>query len=617
LTSVDICFAESSAVERASQPTVIAIFGFEANTPVTKVLGEVLHRELVSQSPAPVQFFSEFMDAGRFEGPPHEARLAASLRERYAGRQVDLLLAPDPLALRFLLKYRDAVFPRVPVVFLDVRAATLSQLVLPSDFVGVAVDVDAEPTVQLALDLSPNATTLVIVTGTSELGRLWGSRLRAAAEKLAPQLDLRVLNELSADEIGRQLASLAPGSVVLGGPFLRDGAGRTFPSVPEVFERWSALSTAPIFQTVELVLGSGVVGGVFVPLELIARQAAEIARTILAGTPAPQVRLPAELTPRPYLDWRQLQRWDIPERRLPADAVVMFREPTLWDRYRYQLIALIAALALQAGLIAALLLQRRWRRQAELSLRAQRIQLLHASRLAVAGELTASIAHEINQPLGAILSNADAVELLLQSGQIHKRELLQIMADIKRDDLRASEVIKRLRALLARHEVEHRRFALHETIRQAMTILTAEARRRSATIDTKLDATAVDLIGDPVQIQQVVINLVLNALDASGDLPQERRRVRVETADVQEGVQLLVRDFGHGIAAADLPRLFESFFSTKSGGMGLGLSIARSIVEAHGGTITAANCEVGAEFRIVLPRATSNNFAGPPLTQSP
>jgi signal transduction histidine kinase len=317
------------------------------------------------------------------------------------------------------------------------------------------------------------------------------------------------------------------------------------------------------------------------------------------------VSLPAELRPRPYVDWRQLQRWSIPEERLPIDAVVLFREPTLWDRYRYQLIGVAVLVVSQTGLIVLLLLQRRRRRAAELGLAAQRVQLLHASRLAVAGELTASIAHEINQPLGAILSNAEAAELLVQSGRIEQAELLQILADIRRDDLRASEVIKRLRTLLARHEVEHRRFDLNHLVEDTAAIVRSEAQRRGVTVEYSMRARQPEVVGDRIQIQQVIINLILNAFDASAALPETERRVLVGTSDPALGARLTVRDFGHGIAEADLPRVFESFFSTKGGGMGLGLSIARSIVEAHGGTITAANREVGAVFVVVLPRATS------------
>ena len=316
-------------------------------------------------------------------------------------------------------------------------------------------------------------------------------------------------------------------------------------------------------------------------------------------------------------DDRQLQRFGLDAQALPAGCEVRFVEASFLQRYWWQSVGVALALVAQSALIAALLWQRRRRRAAELSLQAQRAQLLHASRLAVAGELTASIAHEINQPLAAILSNAEAAETMLEAGQLPRDELVQILGDIRRDDLRASEVIKRLRTLLAGHDVERRRFSLNDAVGDSAALLRAEARRRAVAMEQALLAQRTEVLGDPVQIQQVIINLCLNALDASEKVPQDRRRVRIETSDTPRGVQLCVRDFGTGITEADLPRVFDSFFSTKRGGMGLGLAIARTIVEAHGGTIEAAPCDVGTEFRILLPTAPASDTPEPPETNAP
>jgi signal transduction histidine kinase len=199
--------------------------------------------------------------------------------------------------------------------------------------------------------------------------------------------------------------------------------------------------------------------------------------------------------------------------------------------------------------------------------------------------------------------------MMIEADRAPREALMQILADIRRDDLRASEVIKRLRTLLASHEFERRRFSLNDTVRDTAALLRAEARRRGVGLETVLLAQQADVLGDPVQVQQVIINLCLNAFDASANLPEERRRVRLETADTPAGVQVRVRDRGAGIGEADLPRLFESFFSTKRGGMGLGLAIARTIVQAHGGTIQAVRHDPGAEFRIVLPHAQATGAA--------
>ena len=304
-------------------------------------------------------------------------------------------------------------------------------------------------------------------------------------------------------------------------------------------------------------------------------------------------------------DWRQLQRWGLDESQLPPEAIIRFRESSLWSTYRLYVIGAVTIVALQALMIGSLLLQRARRRRAELETQHHRVELAHAGRLATIGELTATIAHEVNQPLAAILANVDAAELLLESGKAGLEDVRHILAEVRKDDLRASEVIRRLRALLAKHEMARERVDLNETFADVLEVLGAEAGRRQIGLATEFDPALPSVLGDRVHLQQVVLNLVVNAMDAMADTPVWQRRVAVRTALRQDGsVEVAVTDRGHGIARADMSKLFESFFTTKQRGMGLGLSIARSIVESHGGRIWAeADTGGGATFRFTLPAA--------------
>ena len=176
------------------------------------------------------------------------------------------------------------------------------------------------------------------------------------------------------------------------------------------------------------------------------------------------------------------------------------------------------------------------------------------------------------------------------------------MTRIRRDNLRASDVIRRLRALLAKHEPERQPFDLNAAVSDVATLLRAEARQRQVTLDFRPAPTPAFVAGDQTQIQQVLINLVLNAMDAVADVPEDRRTIVVSVEKQRDGASVTVRDRGHGIAPEHLPKLFDSFFSTKQRGMGLGLSIARTIVEAHGGRIWAENGPgEGAVFHVELP----------------
>jgi PAS domain S-box-containing protein len=246
------------------------------------------------------------------------------------------------------------------------------------------------------------------------------------------------------------------------------------------------------------------------------------------------------------------------------------------------------------------------RKQAEETRR----ELAHASRLTLVGELTASIAHEINQPLGAILSNAEAAEMLLELSPPALDQVREILGDIRKDDRRASEVIRRLRALLRKHEMENQPVDLNEVAADVVLLVRAESRRRGVTVESAPADNLPLVRGDKVHLQQVMLNLVFNGMEAMADRPGAKR-VTVRTALNESGsAEVAVSDTGPGLVADRISRLFEPFFSTRKEGMGLGLSIARSLVQAHGGQIWAENNpEGGATFRFTLP--TGCEPAGP------
>jgi two-component system sensor kinase FixL len=243
------------------------------------------------------------------------------------------------------------------------------------------------------------------------------------------------------------------------------------------------------------------------------------------------------------------------------------------------------------------------RKQAELEAARQRMDLAHASRLTMVGELTASIAHEINQPLGAILSNAETADILLESKQPQLEEVQRILADIRKDDLRASETIRRVRELLRKRELELKPIDLNAVISDVLRLLDGETHRRGVEIEKQFVDALPAVRGDAIHLQQVLLNLILNGMEAVSESSATNRRITIGTAyDGKDNVEVVVEDSGPGIPSERLALLFDSFFTTKPHGMGLGLSIVRSIVEAHGGRIWAENnSSGGACFRFTLP----------------
>lgn len=232
-----------------------------------------------------------------------------------------------------------------------------------------------------------------------------------------------------------------------------------------------------------------------------------------------------------------------------------------------------------------------------------REELLHLTRVGKLGELASSIAHEVNQPLAAILSNAQAAERFLTCDKPDLAEIRAILEDIVLDDRRAGEIIRKLRMLYKKKELEFERLDLNQLVRDTVELVNTDALMRSKVILLDLNARVAPVRGDPVQLQQVLLNLITNGLDAMVERGADARELRISTTPKSAGwVEVAVKDCGVGIPEGDMGRLFQHFFTTKPDGMGMGLPICHSIVEAHGGHLTVKNNrDRGVTVRFALP----------------
>ena len=263
----------------------------------------------------------------------------------------------------------------------------------------------------------------------------------------------------------------------------------------------------------------------------------------------------------------------------------------------------VALILLQTVLIVLLLIQNRRHQLARDRVRKQYEEVTHAARLALVGEITASVAHEVAQPMSAILSNVETAQHMLRQPHPDVPAVLEILGDIRKDDLRADAIVRRLRVLLRKRELHFEVADLSSIVSNAVAVILPDAARRNVAIRTALEADLPRITADPVLLQQVLLNLLVNALDAMADTPQAARALVVQAERHDDTfVQVAVLDAGRGIAPEHEVRVFDSFFTTKPGGMGLGLSIAKSIVRMHGGEIWAQRRESGgAIFAFTVP----------------
>jgi C4-dicarboxylate-specific signal transduction histidine kinase len=276
---------------------------------------------------------------------------------------------------------------------------------------------------------------------------------------------------------------------------------------------------------------------------------------------------------------------------------------------------LLGALFAQALLIVGLLYERRARQRAEAASRRNLALAADAQRRVTMSALTGSIAHEISQPLNAILHNAQAGEMLVTSNRATPEALRGILADIRTADVRATHIIERHRSMLKAHQVDQKPIDVRTLVQESVALVSHDATGKQIVLDIDLPADPCVVVGDQVLLQQVLVNLIMNGIEAMADTPPARRRITVRCHASEDNAVVSVRDAGTGLLANVDGQLFEPFVTTKTTGIGIGLTIARSIVDVHRGNLEAHNNpDGGATFTLTLPAASRDQnakLAGP------
>ncbi|UWU81038.1 HAMP domain-containing histidine kinase [Bradyrhizobium huanghuaihaiense] len=557
--------------------------------------------ELERQSPWPLDIQEHALLTARFNNPGPEAPFVEYLQSLYQGSLPDIVLTIGAPAARFAQRYRARLFPNTPLILSAVEYRLIDRADLTDNDVVVAIRNDFTAAFANILQLLPDTRAVAIVIGASPLEKFWMEEVKRELKPMGGRLELIWYSDLSFEEILKRASSLPPHTVLFWGLMSVDAAGIVHES-DIALRSLHAVANAPIFSYQDPFFGGSTVGGPMHSVAETSSRTVSVALRVLGGAkPSSITYEPLGFAP-PRYDWRELQRWGISESRLPPGSEILFREPNIWERYRWQMLMISAVFLVQAGLISGLLHERRRRRLAEVESRQRLAELAHVTRYSAVGELTTSIAHELNQPLGSILTNAETAELMLRAAPPDIDEIRQILADIRRDDQRASEVIRRLRSVLKKTPFEVRDIELNDTVREAIGLVSAVADGRRIALAYMPVLADLHVKGDPVQLQQVVLNLIINAMDAVSDADMKKRDIAVSTMRAGSQAEIRISDTGPGIASADLANVFNPFFTTKPQGMGMGLAIVKTIIEAHHGTIAAENQPSGgALFTIRLP----------------
>jgi signal transduction histidine kinase len=557
--------------------------------------------ELERQSPWPLDIQEHTLLTARSNNPGPEASFVDYLRSLYERSPPDIVMSIGAPAARFVQKYRAQLFPDAPMMLTAVEQRLVNQASLTDNDTVVSVYNDFSGFFGSILQVLPDTQTIAVVIGASPLEQFWLGEAKREAKPFENRVAFIWYADLSFEEILKRATALPPHTVLFWGLMSVDAAGVAHEG-DLALRSLHAVANAPIFSFQEAFFGGETVGGPMHSIAESSRKTVDATIRILGGEKPSNIKIEPIGFASPKYDWREMQRWGISESNLPPGSAVLFRESGIWEKYAWQMVLIASVILVQGMLIGSLLDERRRRRLAEVESRQRLAELAHVNRYSAAGELTTSIAHELNQPLGSILTNTETAELMLKSPSPDLDELREILVDIRRDDQRAGEVIRRLRSMLKRRPFEVDELDLHQSVGEVVGFVSALAEARDVILKYVPASTALRVKGDPIQLQQVVLNAIMNAIDAVSESQSKKREVVVATSVSNDRAEILVGDSGPGIAADRLKEIFDPFFTTKEQGMGMGLAIARTIVEAHHGQITAENgSSGGAVFRIKLP----------------
>jgi signal transduction histidine kinase len=591
-------FACSVAV--AAEPKrVMLLHSFGRDFKPWSEYAKAIRAELDRQSPWPLDITDHSLVSARSSDEDPERPFVDYLHALFAKQPLDLIVSIGAPAAAFVQRHRPHLFTNTPMVFAVVEQRRVSHSTLTPNDAVVAVSNNFIAVMENILRVLPDTKSVTIVLGASPVEQFWKEAMATELEPLANRLQFSWTNHLSFDELLKRAAALPPHSAIFWGQMSVDAAGVVHEGAAPL-TRLHAVANAPIFSFADVYFGSEIVGG---PLLLTAdsgRLTAAVAIRILGGEKPGDINTPPVQFGRPMFDWREMQRWGISESRLPPGSEIFFREPTAWERYRLQISAICAVVLLQGVLISWLIYEHRRRNRAEVLARNSMSELTHMNRVATAGELSASIAHEVNQPLTGIVARAGAARRWLTAEKPDLEKVRAALTQIETAGHRASDVVANVKSLFQRDTQDRSEIDINSLIWTVLGLVDIDLRKEQISLKTELGEQLQPILGNRVQLQQVILNLVMNAIDAMRSVPD--RVLTVTTLNERDGVHVSIADTGIGIEPSNLDEIFKPLFTTKEHGMGMGLSICRSVIESHNGRIwVSAGQERGSIFHLILP----------------
>jgi signal transduction histidine kinase len=589
----------ASAADPAGTRRVVVFYPTSDGQPGIIRFDQGLRSTLKSSSRETIEVYNEYLDSARFVDEGYQGRLADFLSQKYAGRKIDVVIPALAPSLDFLLRYRDRIFPGVPVIYGAIDGREVEARRLGPGVTGIPMRVDLDSTLDVALRLHPGTRHVAVVAGKAVTDSYWVAEARKAFRGYEGDLEFIYLAGLPMDDLLKVLARLPSRSVIYYLNIMKDGKGETF--VPaEVVDRLSEAANAPVYGHFRTYLGHGIVGGRLTSFEAEGEKAARLASRIFAGEKPESIAIPKTSENLSMFDARQLMRWGIPEDALPAGSVVLYKQPSFWDLYRWRIIAIISLCIFEAALIVGLLVERANRKRADESLRESRRELRSLTgRLLLAQEterrrIARELHDDLNQDLALLAVHLDLLGQGPPGSGVEFAGRMKEMADRVK---RLSSAVHDLSTEL--HPSKLEQLGIEAAIRGLCKEL---ARAHGLTIEFAALPVPTTIPDDTALcLYRIAQEALRNVVKHSG-----ARRVRVELSGDERDVSLRIADEGSG---------FDS--GTLRGKGGLGLVSMRERLLLIGGSITIdSRPSVGTRIDVHVPLPAGDDVPKSPPDES-
>jgi signal transduction histidine kinase len=589
---------------------VVILFSYSSTLPALQNILEGFKSTFYGSNDEPVNLILEYLDSGRSGNEEYAKYIIDMYNKKAKEIKIDLFVTVGPGMNALLLKYGDDELKSGKMINVDIdipKRIPLQDLNVKNG-VEIVAKFQVTKTLREEFELFPDFRNVFVISGVSKLDLFFTSLVEASKADFEPTYNLKFISGLSMDSTIRFVRKIPKNSIVIVPTYLKDALDVPF-STPEVLNIISKNSQAPVF-TLSDAFGKreGGIGGYILSYNSMGREAGRIAKEILNGKEPADIKVNGNFYLHLY-DWKELKRWDLTaSKKIPAKSLFINKDTSFLDMYKWYILGLVIFLLSQTLLI--LYLFRLNKRQKVLTQQMQKTENMHREliredRISKMAELTASLSHELNQPLNAIQLNVQAGLQFLESGKLNDKLIRDIFERISRDDNRAGELIRSVRSMMKLELREMGKVDINNVIQETVHIYNTEAANLHIQIRINSHEPPAFVTGDKIQIQQVILNFMVNAARAMRHNVPEKKVIEINQISDSNNVTVSVRDFGTGINEGIKDNLFDPFITSHESGFGIGLAVCRTIIERHTGEIWAENMpDGGAEFSFRLKRLT-------------